>query len=95
MTKSELIEALSSELNLTSANATGIVNTILGSMTDELVNGGNVEIRGFGSFTIKEYEPYEAHNPKTREKVHVKAKKLPVFKVGKALREAVDVGRNK
>ncbi|MFT5725931.1 MAG: integration host factor subunit beta [Desulforhopalus sp.] len=92
MTKSELIEALSSELNITFTNATGIVNTILDSMTDELVNGGNVEIRGFGSFTVREYAPYTGRNPNTGKKVYVKAKKLPVFKVGKALREAVDFG---
>jgi integration host factor subunit beta len=94
MTKSELIEALSSELNLTSHKATGIVNTILDSMTDELVNGDNVEIRGFGSFIVREYEPYEGKNPKTGEKFYVKAKKLPFFKVGKSLREAVNNGSN-
>jgi integration host factor subunit beta len=92
MTKSEFIEVLSSELNLTSTKATGIVNTILDSMTDELVNGGNVEVRGFGSFTVREYESYEGKNPKTGKKTYVKAKKLPFFKVGKALREAVDAG---
>ena len=95
MTKSELIEALSSELNITSTNATGIVNTILNSMTDELVNGGNVEIRGFGSFSVRLHAPYTGRNPKTREKVYVKSKKLPFFKVAKALLKAVDVGRNK
>ena len=63
-------------------------------MTDELVNSGNVEIRGFGSFTVREYEPYEAKNPKTGKKVYVKAKKLPFFKVGKSLREAVNNGSN-
>jgi len=95
MTKSELNDALCSELNLTSHKVTGIVNTILDSITDELVNGGNVEIRGFGSFTVREYESYEAKHPKTGEKMNVKAKKLPFFKVGKALLKAVDAGRNK
>jgi integration host factor subunit beta len=92
MTKSELTEALSSELNITSTNATGIVNTILDSMIHELVNGGNVEVRGFGSFTVREYESYEGKNPKTGKKTYVKAKKLPFFKVGKAFREAVNNG---
>lgn len=92
MTKADLIEALTSELNLTSRKATGIVNIILDSMTDELVNDGNVEIRGFGSFTVRNYEPYEGKNPKTGEKTYVKAKKLPYFKVGKELREAVNNG---
>ena len=94
MTKSELIEALSSELNLSSRKTTGIVNTILDSMTDELVNGGNVEIRGFGSFTVREYESYEGKNPKTGKKTYVKPKKLPFFKVGKSLREDVNNGSN-
>ena len=76
MTKTELNDSLSLALNITSRKATSIVNTILDSMTDELVNGGNVEIRGFGSFTVREYESYEAQNPKTRKKVYVKAKKL-------------------
>ncbi len=92
MTKSELIEALSSELNTTYRKATGIVNTILDSMTDELVNGGNVELRGFGSFKVRLYAPYTGRNPKTGKKTFVKAKNLPIFKVGKALREAVDAG---
>ncbi len=95
MTKSELNDALSLELDITSREATGIVNTILDSITNELVNGGNVEIRGFGSFTVREYESHEAKHPKTGEEIYVKAKKLPFFKVGKALLKAVDAGRNK
>lgn len=83
---------MSSELNLSSRKTTEIVNTILDSMTDELVNGGNVEIRGFGSITIREYGSYTGRNPKTGKKTLVKPKKLTFFKVGKALREAVDAG---
>ena len=94
MTKLELKTALSTELDITPRKATDIINTILDSMTDELVNFGNVEIRGFGSFTIREYESYEGKNPKTGEKVSVKAKKLPFFKVGKSFREAVNNGSN-
>jgi len=92
MTKYELIEALSSELNFSSRKATGTVNTILNSMTNELVNGGNIELRGFGSFIIRDYEPFEAKNPKTGKKFYVKARKSPFFKVAKALREAVNNG---
>ena len=92
MKKADLIEALTSELNLSLRTAISILDTILDSITDELVNGGNVEIRGFGSFTIKHYKPYEGRNPKTGKKTYVKAKKLPYFKVGKELREAVNNG---
>lgn len=95
MTKSELQEALSTELNLPLDTAKSIIATILDSITDTLVNGENVEIRGFGSFIVRHYDPYTGRNPKTAEKTVVKAKKLPFFKVGKDLREAVDGGRNK
>ena len=90
MTKSELTEALSKGLNLPPQTASSIVSTILDSMTDTLANGDNVELRGFGSFTVRHYDPYTGRNPKTGEKTYVKAKKLPFFKVSKALKEAVD-----
>jgi len=93
MTKSELQEALSKELNLPLETAKSIITTILNSMTNSLVNGKNVEIRGFGSFTVRHYDSYTGRNPKTGEKTVVKPKKLTVFKVGKELREAVNGGR--
>jgi integration host factor subunit beta len=92
MTKSELTEALSKELNLSTSETTGIISTILDSMTNALANGDNIEIRGFGSFTIKHYESYTGRNPKTGLETEVKAKKLPFFKVGKDLKEAVNAG---
>lgn len=90
MNKSELIEAMAEKLNLPSKTAASIVNTILESMADALVRGENVELRGFGSFTVREYETYTGRNPKTGEQIKVKPKKLPFFKVGKELKEAVD-----
>lgn len=90
MNKSELIEAMAEKLNLPSKTAASIVNTILESMADALVRGENVELRGFGSFTVREYETYTGRNPKTGELIKVKPKKLPFFKVGKELKEAVD-----
>ena len=93
MTRSELTEVLSKDLNLPLQTSTGIVSTILDSMIDTLVNGDNVEIRGFGSFSVKHYDSYTGRNPKTGVKTVVKEKKLPVFKVGKELREAVDGGK--
>lgn len=90
MNKSELIEAMAEQLNLPSKTAASIVNTILESMADALVRGENVELRGFGSFTVREYETYTGRNPKTGEQIKVKPKKLPFFKVGKELKEAVD-----
>ncbi len=95
MNKSDLIEALAIDQNLPTKTAEAIVATILEAMTDTLVNGGNVEIRGFGSITVREYQSYDGRNPKTGKKIEVKPKKLPFFKVGKELREAVNDGKTK
>jgi integration host factor subunit beta len=67
-----------------------IINTIFNSMTDTMIAGGKIEIRGFGSFVIKEYEGYSGRNPKSGLAVEVKPKKSPFFKVGKELKERVD-----
>lgn len=90
MNKSDLIEALAEELNLPARTSSSIISTILDAMTETLVKGENVEIRGFGSFTVREYAAYTGRNPKTGEETEVKPKKLPFFKVGKELREAVN-----
>jgi len=90
MNKSELVEALSIEKNLTYKKAEEIVNIIFDSMADELSDSGRIEIRGFGSFVVKEYKAYMGRNPKTGEVIKVKPKKLPFFKVGKELRERVN-----
>jgi len=92
MNKSELVEILSQELDISVQEASSTMNIILDSMTEALSKGENIELRGFGSFTIKNYDPYIGRNPKTGEKITVKAKKAPVFKVGKELRHAVDGG---
>jgi integration host factor subunit beta len=62
-------------------------------MTETLVKGDNVEIRGFGSFTVKHYDSYTGRNPKTGIETKVNAKKLPFFRVGKELKEAVNAGK--
>ena len=90
MNKSELIEALSQEINVPLREADSITNTILDAMTDALAAGDSIEIRGFGSFVVKEYGSYQGRNPKTGQKIKVPPKKLPFFKVGKELREKVN-----
>ncbi len=95
MNKSELINALAEDLDLSSKTASSIISTILNSMTETLVNGENIELRGFGSFTIRKYDSYTGRNPKTGEVTQIKPKKLPFFRVGKELREAVDNHRPK
>ncbi|NCC24077.1 MAG: integration host factor subunit beta [Deltaproteobacteria bacterium] len=90
MNKSELIKALAEEHRIPVEEATVVVNTFFDAIKDSLVAGQRVEIRGFGSFKIKEYEGYRGRNPKTGEKVDVKSKRLPFFRPGKELKEYVN-----
>jgi len=90
MNKSELIEVLAQEMNMPLREASAITATILDSMVDALAAGDAIEIRGFGSFVVKEYESYFGRNPKTGAKIKVPPKKLPFFKVGKELKERVN-----
>ena len=90
MNKSELIEALAQEVDLPLKDADSITNIILESMSKTLEEGSSIEIRGFGSFVVRDYGSYHGRNPKTGEKIKVTPKKLPFFKVGKELRERVN-----
>ena len=90
MNKSDLVEALSEGENLTKTKAEEVVNLIFDEMTDTLVAGDRVEIRGLGSFKVKTYDGYKGRNPKTGKQIKVKPKKLPFFKCGKELKERVD-----
>jgi integration host factor subunit beta len=93
MTKSELIEKLSYTAgSLNKKEAEVVVNTIFDSIGDALIDGDRVEIRGFGSFTVRERDAREARNPKSGEIVSIPAKKTPFFKTGKDLRARVDNG---
>ncbi|VBB44002.1 integration host factor (IHF), DNA-binding protein, beta subunit [uncultured Desulfatiglans sp.] len=91
MNKSQLIEALAKEENLPLKKAEEVVNTIFAEMETALVKGERVEIRGLGSFKVKNYDGYKGRNPKTGEVIEVAPKKLPFFKVGKELKERVDL----
>ena len=93
MTKSELIEQLtitSDMLNKREAEA--IVNTIFDGIGQALADGDRVEIRGFGSFTVRQRDAREARNPKSGTVVRIPAKRTPFFKTGKELRERVNGG---
>ena len=91
MNKSQLVEALAKEENLPLKKAEEVVNTVFGDMEKALIQDERVEIRGLGSFKVKKYEGYQGRNPKTGEVIHVSRKKLPFFKVGKELKERVDI----
>ncbi len=87
MNKSELIKAFARKEGLQPEDASLIVSIFFDSIKQALKEGRRVEIRGFGSFKIKEYGSYIGRNPSTGEKVKVKPKKLPFFKVGKGLKD--------
>jgi integration host factor subunit beta len=91
MTKSELVEKImESNGVLNRRESELVVNIIFDSMTEALQGGDKVEIRGFGSFTVRERESREARNPKSGEIVRIPSKKTPFFKTGKELRERVN-----
>jgi len=89
MNRSQLIEKLAIEEDLHNKCAEEIVSTIFDTITEALVKSERVEIRGLGSFTIRNYGEYMGKNPKTGEPLMVAPKKLPYFKVGKELKERV------
>ena len=90
MNKSELIKTLAEEANLPMEDATMVVNTFMDAMKDALIAGDRIEIRGFGSFKVKEYNGYAGRNPKTGESVSVIPKRLPFFRAGKELKEYIN-----
>jgi len=91
MTKSELIARLAERFpQLVAKDADFAVKMILDAMTDALVRGDRIEIRGFGSFALNYRPPRIGRNPKSGDKVSVPAKWVPHFKAGKELRERVD-----
>lgn len=89
MNKSDLIDTFAEQTGYTRQLSEEIVNDFFAAMTESLEKEEGIEIRGFGSFSIREYASYIGRNPKTGEKIRVAPKKLPFFKVGKELRERV------
>lgn len=91
MTKSELIQRLAERNpHLYLRDVEKIVDTIFEEITDALVEGNRVELRGFGAFSVKQRDARMGRNPRTGESVHVEAKRLPFFKTGKGLRERLN-----
>ena len=91
MTRSELVTSVVERLPyLTHKDAEIIVDRIFDSMVEALAQGERIEIRGFGSFAVKHRDPREGRNPRTGETVHIPAKRLPHFKLGKELYERIN-----
>ena len=90
MTKSDLINRLSHQKNIPVARAESIVEAIFGAIEATLCRGERIEIRGLGSLELRQYGSYSGRNPRTGEKVDVKPKRLPFFKVGKEMKERIN-----
>ena len=90
MTKAELVEEVSEKTGLPKKQAEIVVNTVFESIVDTLKTGEKIELRGFGSFRIRQRDSRTGRNPKTGDKVDVPAKRIPYFKPGKELRELLN-----
>jgi len=91
MTRSDLVEELAARFGqLNQRDAEFAVKTILDAMNEALARGHRIEIRGFGSFSVNYRPPRMGRNPRSGESVAIPEKRVPHFKPGKALREAVD-----
>jgi integration host factor subunit beta len=90
MKQSDLISALMEKENLTHTSAEAAVKLVFSCFAQALVKGDRIEIRGFGSFEMRNYAPYTGRNPKSGQKTEVKPKRLPFFKVGKELKERIN-----
>ena len=92
MTRSDLVEELANQFGqLTHRDAEYAVKTLLDAVSDAMVRGHRIEIRGFGSFSVNRRPPRMGRNPRSGESVAIPEKRVPHFKPGKALREAVDL----
>ena len=91
MNKRQLIEALADSAGITLRSAEVVVDTAINNLEQALVSGDRVEIRGFWTFKVKDYEGYEGRNQKTLEKVEVGPKKLPFFRVGQEFNRRINL----
>ena len=90
MTKVEMVEKVSSKINLTKKDTERVVKIVLESIIQALAQGEKVELRGFGSFRVRVRESRDGRNPRTGVPVSIPTKEVPFFKAGKELRELVD-----
>ena len=90
MTKAELVEEVARTAQITKKHAELIVNTVFESIVNSLKDGDKIELRGFGSFRIRQRGPRIGRNPKTGARVEVPSKRIPYFKPGKELKELLN-----
>jgi DNA-binding protein HU-beta len=90
MNKAELADAVASSADLTKASASRAVDALISAISDALKGGQQVSIPGFGTFTVKVRSAREGRNPRTGETINISESKVPSFKAGKALKDAVN-----
>lgn len=90
MNKAELIEAVADGADISKADATRAVDTVINQITDTLKNGDQVALVGFGTFSVKDRAARTGRNPRTGDPIDIPASKVPGFKAGKALKDAVN-----
>lgn len=89
MNKSELIEAIAKRTSLSKSDSARALEAVVGSITESLKNGNPVAIVGFGTFLVRERNARMGRNPRTGETISIAASKVPAFKAGKALKDAL------
>lgn len=90
MTKADLVEIVAGEAEMTKKDVEQLVEIIFGSIVDTLNNGEKIELRGFGSFRVRERNARKGRNPKTGEPVDIPAKRVAYFKPGKDLKDIIN-----
>lgn len=89
MTKAELIDKVAEKTKLTKKDSAKVIDAIIGSINGALAKGNKVQLVGFGSFEVKKREARKGRNPQTGAEIKIAARKVPVFRAGKALKDAV------
>lgn len=89
MTKAEFITAVSEKAGLTKKDADAALSAVIDTITDSLVKGEKIQLVGFGTFEVRERKAREGVNPRTKEKIAIAATKVPAFKAGRALKDAI------
>ncbi len=90
MNKAELIDAVADAADLSKASAGRAVDAAIDAITGALKKGDNVTLVGFGTFTVRSRAARTGRNPRTGEEIQIKASKVPGFKAGKALKDAIN-----
>lgn len=90
MNKGDLIEVVADDAGLSKADATRAVDAVIGAVTKALKSGNDVSLVGFGTFAVKHRAARQGRNPRTGETIQIAASKVPGFKAGKALKDAVN-----